>query len=231
MARVVYDQAFDFRNLDFSSLFGDGSFTNETSTGFTVTDGDYSADVTGENFGYVFGFPVSGVAHGVSVSYLGASLFHGSRFNVDVAEVIDDAGNERAILDDFFGGRDDIRGSNGRDSIFGYNGRDDLSGQDGNDFIVGGRGQDNLTGGRNSDTFAFTRASDSRVGNGDLITDLDDAHDTIDLHRLHVSGQIVASYDAVNDVTTFSIDVDNDLIADMEINALGNHVTYSGFET
>lgn len=229
MARVVYDQAFDVRTLDFSNLFGDGSFSNETDTGFTVTEGDFVADVGGEQFQYFFNVPISGIVHEIGVDFQGSSLFHGTRFNVEVSQLISDRDDPKALLNDFFGGNDKFTGSNGDDAIFGYGGRDQIDGRDGRDYIVGGKGQDTLSGGQSSDKFVFTRTSDSKTNKADLITDLNDSHDTIDLHKLHVQGEITATYDPVNDVTHFMIDKDGDLLADMQIDVTGNHLTYDGF--
>ncbi len=120
---------------------------------------------------------------------------------------------------------------------------DTLTGNSGANILTGGLGTDSLTGGAGHDTFVFNTTADSAVGAGDTITDLTNA-DSIDLSAIlegtdltfvssfhDVAGEMIRSYDSGSGVTTFSLDVDGDGVADMQILATGDHHTYSNFIT
>lgn len=229
MSKVVFSQAFDFATVDITQ-FTDGSVTNFTSTEVDVVDGDYSAQILGEGFTFGGG----GTVHEVIGAFQGGTVFDISGLNLTFAELSADRNDTAALLDDLFGGKDTIRGANDKhngDGLYGFGGNDKINGGKGGDTLVGGAGTDQLTGGDGDDTFAFQALSDSskKVEKADLITDLDDAHDHIDLSALHVTGDIKAKYAAGTDTTTFSVDVNGDGKVDMVILASGDHHTFDSF--
>lgn len=135
----------------------------------------------------------------------------------------------------------------GDDQIAGLKGADTLGGGDGDDLLNGGGGADLLSGGSGADIFAYARAGDSHLGSADLITDLDGA-DAVDLSRIdadtagggdqafhlvsafsNAAGELVVSYDAGLDLTSFSGDVDGDGVADLVITAAGDHHDFANF--
>ena len=86
-------------------------------------------------------------------------------------------------------GNDTLRGFDGSDTLFGGDGNDTLIGSRGFDLLMGGAGNDilgggfdadTLTGGSGSDTFRYLVASQSRLGDLDVITDLTIGTDIID---------------------------------------------------
>ena len=229
MSKVVFNVAFDMSNIDLSQFTG-GSVTSASSTEIDVASGDYSARVLGEGFD----FSGNGTVHESIGAFQGDQIFDISGLNITLAEFQADRDNQAALIDDVFGGKDTIKGSNDKthgDVLYGFGGNDGISGGRGDDTLAGGAGKDKLTGGVGADTFTFLTIDDSgkKLAGADLITDLDDANDHIDLTALHVAGKISASYDAVKDLTTFSIDVNGDHKVDMLITAAGDHHTFDAF--
>jgi Ca2+-binding RTX toxin-like protein len=229
MSKVVFSQAFDFATIDISQ-FTDGSITSASSTEIDVQDGDYSARILGEGFD----FSGNGTVHEVIGFFEGDEVFDISGLNLTFAELSADRDDPEALIDDLFGGKDSIRGSNDKhigDGLYGFGGNDKINGGKGGDTIVGGAGTDQLTGGLGDDTFTYLSASDSskKVEKADVILDLDDAHDHIDISALDFHGKITAKYSAGSDLTTFSIDVDGDKHIDLVITASGDHHNFEGF--
>lgn len=143
-------------------------------------------------------------------------------------------------------GNDRLVGGRGADYLAGDAGADTIVGGAGGDTIFGGLGHDSLTGGPGGDVFWFYE-SDSPLGNPDIITDLSNS-DLIDLGSIDAdtttagfqiftlkstftghAGQLVRSYDAGNDVTSFLMDRDGDSVADIIILAKGDHSTFHDF--
>lgn len=229
MAKVVFSQAFDFATVDISQ-FTDGSVTSFSSTEVDVQDGEYSAQILGE--GFTFGG--DGTVHEVVGYFQGNEVFDVSGLNVTFAELQADRDDTQALLDDLFGGKDTIRGSNDKahgDGLYGFGGNDKISGGKGGDTLVGGAGTDQLTGGDGDDTFSYLSLTDSskKVEKADVILDLDDAHDHIDISALDFHGKITAKYSAASGLTTFSIDVDGDKHVDLVITATGDHHNFEGW--
>ncbi|MEL7315685.1 MAG: bluetail domain-containing putative surface protein, partial [Cyanobacteria bacterium J06559_3] len=94
-------------------------------------------------------------------------------------------------------GSDTLRGGEGDDVLIGSRGFDLLMGGAGNDLLGGGFDADTLTGGSGSDTFRYLVASQSRLGEMDVITDLAIGTDIID-------GVNTVSAAAVNQAGTVS---------------------------
>ncbi len=153
------------------------------------------------------------------------------------------AGSDWLInIQDVFGSafNDTIVGDNTNNHIFGWTGGDTLNGGGGADDITGGAGADVLTGGSGNDTFYFDALSDSTVAAPDLITDFSPG-DRIYLSNIdadtstpgdqpfHIgatpghTGDLVISYDGVNDKTTLWLYVDSDTTPDARITLLGDH--------
>ncbi|CAM3281632.1 calcium-binding protein [Paracoccus nototheniae] len=88
-----------------------------------------------------------------------------------------------AGTDTLIGGRgnDTLDGGMGNDRLDGGIDRDRLWGGTGNDTLIGGSNGDVLTGGAGADVFVFRALTDSRVGQGDLITDFQRGTDRIDV--------------------------------------------------
>jgi Ca2+-binding RTX toxin-like protein len=126
-------------------------------------------------------------------------------------------------------------------------------GGDGN-RLYGQLGADTLIGGGGSDYFGYDNLlRNSTPQAPDLIIGLHQSNggpndDFIDLTEIdanwtkdgdqafkivsgftHKAGQLVRSYDAGKDLTSFLLDVNGDGVADMQINALGNHLDFSHF--
>lgn len=123
---------------------------------------------------------------------------------------------------------------------------DTLTGDAGRNTIIGGAGADTLTGGAGIDTFVYTSISDSGIGaNADTITDLVNG-DKIDLSAIdadtntngdqafhivanfsHTAGEMTLKF--AGGVTTISMDVNGDGVADMTILATGDHHNFTNF--
>lgn len=142
-------------------------------------------------------------------------------------------------------GNDVLTGGNGADLLFGDQG--EAGKHDGDDLLSGGRGADVLTGGGGSDTFVYHAVADSTAARADVITDLGDG-DVIDLSAIDANagqagdqafhlvvaldggaGELALSYDAANDLTLASGDVDGDGVADLVITLAGDHRDFTGF--
>jgi Ca2+-binding RTX toxin-like protein len=140
-----------------------------------------------------------------------------------------------------------LDGGAGDDTLISGKGGDEILGGDGRDYLAGGKGADVLAGGAGADVFAFLRLSDSKVGHADLISDLHDA-DRIDLSAIDAdstqagdqaftlvasldghAGQAALSYDAGAELTSLSLDVDGDGVADAVITMTGEHADFTNF--
>lgn len=134
-----------------------------------------------------------------------------------------------------------LTGGAGGDTLSGMAGNDRLIGGAGDDHLIGGAGADTLTGGLGADVFVFTTANDSLSSGMDRIADFSQLDaDRIDLSLIdanialagdqaftfigaaaftHQAGE--ARYAIVNGVTTVSLDVNGDGVADMAFKLTG----------
>jgi Ca2+-binding RTX toxin-like protein len=137
-----------------------------------------------------------------------------------------------------------ITGNAGANTLSGLAGNDTLIGGAGVDTLIGGAGADILSGGEGSDTFVFNSVSDSVLGKADLITDLTN-DDYIDLRQIDASTKIAGDqafhmvtaftgaaaeallqYDANQNRTILSLDINGDKAADSVIYMTGNHLDF-----
>jgi Ca2+-binding RTX toxin-like protein len=148
------------------------------------------------------------------------------------ASVIDGTGNELANA---------LYGNGANNVLTGLGGNDQLDGGGGSDALKGGAGQDTLTGGAGNDTFKFTGLQDSLPALPDVITDFT-AGDKINLSAIdadtgaagdqafHIGGgghpgDLVLSYDALNNRTAIDLYVDKNGSIDATIWLMGDHHT------
>lgn len=246
MTQFVLHTGIDLHGLQFITPFQFGSYSNETSTSFDVTDGIVGAvtdHISGTGFFYYTpgGPPTEGTITDIENSFQGKLDISITGLDLSAAALIHhfDEHSRGKLIKDFFGGDDQVRGSAENDKLFGYGGNDVLSGHAGDDFVVGGAGQDTLSGGQGSDRFIFDRLTDSTNTAPDLITDLTN-QDKIDLHHIDPNLQLVAafdghadelvlSYDKADRQTVLQVDVDGDGQADMTVLISGNHTDFSHF--
>lgn len=123
-----------------------------------------------------------------------------------------------------------------------------IYGNAGRNVITGGLGSDVMTGKASSDTFVFTSILDSTLEDADRITDLNDISDKIDMRRVDGdvntagvqgftvvdafsghAGELVLSYDASTDITSLTVDVNGDGVADMLVRLNGEHESFDRF--
>lgn len=148
-------------------------------------------------------------------------------------------------------GNDIIIGGTDDDLLGGGAGDDVISGRGGGDTITGGLGQDLMSGsGRENsiDTFIFQSLAESTAEGADRIDLLSDSHDWVDVSAIDAdttiggnqsfhlvdhlgghSGEMAVVYDAAHDVTSFEADVNGDGLADMVIQATGDHTGFTHF--
>lgn len=125
-------------------------------------------------------------------------------------------------------------GGSGADTILGNEFANTIRGNAGNDRIDGGGGADLLYGGSGSDTFLFDALTDSAPNAIDRILDFTSGSDRIDLSAIDANagvsgdqaftrvsafsgaiGQAVFAYNSATNVTSVSLDVNGDRVADM----------------
>lgn len=148
-------------------------------------------------------------------------------------------------------GDDIVIGGTDDDLLSGGAGDDVISGRGGGDTIIGGLGQDLMSGsGRENsiDTFVFQSLADSTAGQADRIDLLSDSHDWVDVSAIDAdttiggnqsfhmvdhlgghSGELAVVFDATHDTTSFEADVNGDGLADMVIQATGDHTGFTHF--
>lgn len=127
-------------------------------------------------------------------------------------------------------------------------GDDTLIGGAGRDRLIGGGGRDVLIGGAGDDRFVFLGEEDSLAGAPDLIQDLRKG-DVIDLSAIDAdrnldgdqafvlvadgftgtAGEAFLVFDKAARLTHLHLDTDGDKIADMTIDMVGNHTSFTDF--
>jgi len=179
----------------------------------------------------------------------GSGLAAFDRFG-DARLTLDGAGETDGRLEFRGGGAGDwIQGGGSRDALFGGLGDDTILGGNGPDKLTGGTGADRLIGGGGSDWFIYQSTTDSggAVLNWDRIAGLND-FDVIDLRAIDAKagvdgdqafrlvdsltgkgGQAVLSYDKPSNMTTLSLDVDGDALADSALMIEGKHLDFTNF--
>ena len=145
-------------------------------------------------------------------------------------------------------GNDVLNGDSGLDQLFGGEGADTLNGGADDDILAGGAGADKLIGGAGADRFTFSQADITTPVGRDEILDLVFADgDVIDLSGIDanitlgadgdqafvwaakftkVAGQAVLAY--AGGITTLSLDVNGDGVADFKIAITGDHTGTTG---
>lgn len=145
-------------------------------------------------------------------------------------------------------GLDLMEGGKGADTLYGGVGDDELHGGGGDDVLTGGAGLDRMAGDDGRNTFVWTTVTDSPVERSDYIYDLQDRRDWIDLSAIDGdvktegvqgfqvvdafsghAGELVLSYNHLSDVTSLTIDVNGDGIADMLVRISDNHEGFDRF--
>jgi Ca2+-binding RTX toxin-like protein len=144
-------------------------------------------------------------------------------------------------------GNDHIVGNSAANQLQGNAGADTLEGGGGADTLVGGLGADVLTGGAGNDVFQYYKTSESTVAAPDRITDLT-VGDKIDLSHIDANtkiagdqafkmvaafdgqaGEAALAYNSATNITTLSLDVNGDKIADSVIQLTGDQRGFTGW--
>jgi Ca2+-binding RTX toxin-like protein len=140
--------------------------------------------------------------------------------------------------------KDVLSGDVGADTLGGGSGNDKINGGDGDDAINGNSGADTMTGGIGADTFYFGQGDSAAQGvtRRDVITDFTHHQDRIDLTEFrhsfafsvdgtlhHTAYEIALT--TVAGITTVSIDIDGDGLADSAIKVEGGPIDSTDFVT
>ena len=241
----------DLSTMDFGSMEELGQVTSLTATELVVDMGGVAVTFRGSfNAADGLGWPTGGVIDSFEVSMGGPVTGRFEGLGVDVAlwRYLAEAHDARGFADAILGGADTIRAGAQDDFIFGYGGDDVVRGMAGADFIDGGLGADTLFGGKGKDKFQVSNAGESSAAAPDLIADLRD-NDKLKLKAVDAdrttagdqafvivsafdghAGQLVVSYDAGAGVTSFMGDTDGDGVANLVIQATGDHSAYDHFQ-
>jgi Ca2+-binding RTX toxin-like protein len=222
--------------LQLSGSYGSGL----TFGASTIQNFEYISLWSGNSYSLTFND--DNIAAGQGMTIYGSSLGAGETLTVNGS-----AENDGYFI--VYGGpdKDKLTGGKGDDSLYGNDGADKLYGGAGDDFLQGGTGHDTLTGGGGGDIFYFYEG-DAPLGNPDLIADLNNSNDVIDLSGIDADttaiydqqfnlvssfngtpGQLTRSYDGGTDVTSFLMDTNGDSVADIIIQASGDHHGFSNF--
>jgi len=160
----------DTRDLTQLALFAGASgssYADQTGSSFTFSRSGVIIDVSGEDFVYSGGAPVSGEVTGMVVRSGNATAYSFDRSFEDDTPVIPvtlfDSDDPLAIASDLFAGNDYVSGSNIADSLYGFDGDDMLYANSGNDLVYGEKGNDQLFGG-NGDDKLYGGAGDDWLG-------------------------------------------------------------------
>ena len=166
----------DFDDLIISDLLL-GDVTVATSTQFTLQDGPWRDEFTGQ-FTYANDSITGGTLTSWRQSFSGQTVFEATGFSLPVTQFVTWAttDNNEAAKSAILAGGDSIVGSAaadrmrayaGNDTIDGGGGEDYLRGDEGNDSISGGGAFDDLNGNMGNDTVAGGLETDWVVGGKD----------------------------------------------------------------
>lgn len=241
----------DLSTMDFGVFEETGEVTSLTATELVLDIGGPVVTFHGSfNGPDGLGWPTAGTIDSFELSMGGVVTGSFQSIGVDMAlwRYLAEAHDARGFADAILGGADTISGGGQGDFIFGYGGADLLRGMAGEDFINGGLGADTLVGGKGKDKFQVSAAGESSAAAPDLIADLRD-NDKLKLKAVDAdrtaagdqafvlvsafgghAGELVVAYDAGENLTRFMGDTDGDGVANLVIEATGDHTTYDHFQ-
>lgn len=216
--------------IDFGALLK-GTVVTKTSRIFVVETDGVTIDFRGTGFKYsTDGMPKAGSLAGYAISLGDKEVLHLDGVDLPMKALIRTV-STLSTSDDL-----DVllRMLKGKDTIVGAEKSDLLLGGEGNDSFLAQGGADNIGGGGGRDTFRYNSAFESAAGNGDVLFDFSqDQRDRIDISALDV--QFIGSsefsgtgrearffLDQFN--TVVAVDMNNDKVADMEINVSGQMI-------
>jgi Ca2+-binding RTX toxin-like protein len=154
----------DFDDLIISDLLL-GDVVTATSTAFSLRDGAWRDDFTGQ-FTYANSEINGGTLMAWKQSLSGQTVFEVTGFSVPVTSFVTWAAtdNNEAAKGAILGGADSILGSGAMDRMRGYAGADTLSGAGGDDYLRGDEGDDSITGGAGFDDLNGNMGNDTVAG-------------------------------------------------------------------
>lgn len=165
MATLIAGAAgIDFDNLLINDLLL-GDVTVATVTQFTLRDGPWLEDFTGQ-FTYANNAISGGTLNSWKESLNGQTVFEVKNFSVSVTQFVTWAttNNNDAAKSTILGGGDVITGSAVADRMRGYGGNDTIEGSGGQDYLRGDEGNDSLSGGSEFDDLNGNQGDDTVAG-------------------------------------------------------------------
>lgn len=154
----------DFDDLIVSDLLL-GDVTVATATRFTLQDGPWQDDFTGQ-FTYANDSISGGTLTSWKQSLSGQMVFDVTGFSLPVTQFVTWAttNNNEAAKSAILAGADGVIGSQAFDRMRGYAGNDTIDGGGGDDYLRGDEGDDSLSGGAGFDDLNGNMGADSLVG-------------------------------------------------------------------
>jgi len=165
MATLIAGAAgIDFDNLLINDLLL-GDVTVATATQFTLRDGPWLEDFTGQ-FTYANNAISGGTLNSWKESLNGQTVFEVKGFSIPVTQFVTWAttNNNDAAKSTILGGADVITGSLAADRMRGYTGNDTIEGSGGQDYLRGDEGNDSLSGGAEFDDLNGNQGDDTVAG-------------------------------------------------------------------